>query len=333
MTLADSVHAFRLRVMARAQALGNVSQACRELGISRTLFYRWRRRYLASGPDGLHPRRPGPRRGRPPSLSVQAERAILALALAWPTWGPLRLATQLARPEYGGWRVAPATIYRLLRRRGLQTRWERLAVLEAHSAAHAGLLTERTRRQLARRGQEHHLEATTPGEVVCLDTFYIGKLKGVGKVWQYTACDAACSYAVAWVATEFSARAAARFLLERVLPAYRAAGRTVQRVLTDHGSEYQGAFDHACRALGIQHTRTQPRHAWTNGFVERLQGTILAELWRIEFRRRFFTRVTAMQDALDRYLTFYNHQRPHLGYRTRGRTPAEIFMPAQEVHS
>jgi transposase InsO family protein len=333
MTLADSVHAFRLRVMARAQEVGNVSQACRELGVSRTLFYRWRQRYVAYGPDGLHPRRHGPGRGRPPSLNATDERAILALALAWPTWGPARLAAQLARAEHGARRVAPATIYRLLRRRGLQTRWERLAVLEVHSAAHAGLLTERTRRPVARRRRHPHVEAATPGEVVCLDTFYIGKLKGVGKVWQYTACDAACSYAVAQVSTEFSAQAAARFLLERVLPAYRAAGWPVHRILTDNGSEYQGAFAQGCRAHGLQHTRTQARHAWTNGFVERLQGTILAELWRIAFRRRFFTRVATMQEALNRYLAFYNHQRPHLGYRTRGRTPADIFMRPQEVHS
>ncbi len=331
MTLDDSVHAFRLRVMTRAQVLGNASQACRDAGISRTLFYRWRKRYMAYGPDGLHPRRQGARPGRPSLLSVQAERAILALALAWPTWGPARLAAQLARPEPGGWRVAPATIYRLLRRRGLQTRWERLAVLEVHSAQSAGLLTERTRRHLAR--PSRHIEVTTPGELICLDTFYIGKLKGVGKVWQYTACDAACSYAVAQVSTAFSARAAARFLTERVLPAYRAASWRVQRILTDQGNEFRGAFDQACRAQGIQHTRTQPRHAWTNGFVERLQGTILTELWRIEFRRRFFTRVATMQDVLDRYLTFYNHQRPHLGYRTRGRTPAQIFRRAPEASS
>jgi transposase-like protein len=92
------------------QVLGNVSQACREVGISRTLFDRWRRRYLAYGPEGLHPRRRGPRRGRPPALNVQAERAVLALALAWPTWGPARLAVQLARPEHGGRRVAPSTL-------------------------------------------------------------------------------------------------------------------------------------------------------------------------------------------------------------------------------
>lgn len=327
MTLDDSVHAFRLRVMARAQALGNVSRACRELGISRSLFYRWRKRYLAYGPDGLHPRRHGPRRGRPSTLSVQAERAILALALAWPTWGPARLAVQLARPEHGGLPIAPSTIYRLLRRTGLATRWQRLAVLEVHSAQAAGLLTERTRRHLvaAQRRRGPHVAARMPGDLVCLDTFYIGKLKGVGKVWQYTACDAACSYAIAWVTTAFSAAAAARFLTVHVLPAYRAAGWRLQRLLTDQGTEYRGAFDQACGRLGIRHTRTRPRHAWTNGFVERLQGTILTELWRIEFRRRFFTRVEQLQDTLLRYLAFYNHQRPHLGYRLRGRRPAEIF--------
>lgn len=328
MTLDDSVHAFRLRLMARAQILGNVSQACREFGISRSLFYRWRKRYLAYGPDGLHPRRHGARPGRPPMLSVQAERAILALAITWPTWGPLQLALQLRLPEHGSWQIAPSTVYRLLRRCGLQTRWERLAVLEAHSAQAAGLLTERTRRQLvaAQRRQGPHVKASQPGELVCLDTFYIGKLKGVGKVWQYTACDAACSYGVAQVSLEFSAGATARFLTSRVLPDYDEAGWQIQRVLTDHGNEFRGQFDKACAQRGIRHTRTRPRHAWTNGFVERLHGTILQELWRIEFRRRFFTGVTQMQAALDRYLDFYNHRRAHQGYRTRGRTPGEIFM-------
>jgi len=327
MTLDDSVHAYRLHVMARAHTLGNVTRACREAGISRTLFYRWRRRYTAYGAPGLHPRRHGPRRGRPSSLSLQTERAILALALAWPTWGPARLAVQMARPEHGGWRVAPVTIYRLLRRTGLRTRFERLAVLEAHSAQTAGLLTERTRRRLtaAQRRRGPHVAAQHPGDLVCLDTFYIGKLKGVGRVWQYTACDAACSYAIAQIATECSAEAAARFLSTRVAPAYRAAGWPLRRVLTDRGSEYRRAFDQACQQLRVRHTRTRPRHAWTNGFVERLQGTILTELWRVEFRRRFFTHPAQLQVALDRYLGFYNHQRPHLGYRTRGRRPAEIF--------
>jgi transposase InsO family protein len=148
-------------VIARAQALGNVSQACLEFGISRTLFYRWRRRYLAYGSHGLDPKRPGPRRGRPPTLSVEADRAIRAAALAGPTWGPAHISAHLARPEHGAWNLPPATVYRFLRRVGLQTRWQRLAVLEVHSAQTAGVLTERTRRVLAqvRRRRFPHVAA------------------------------------------------------------------------------------------------------------------------------------------------------------------------------
>ena len=327
MTLEESVQQSRLRVIVRAQQTGNVAKACREFGIPRSLFYRWRKRYLAYGPDGLQPGRTGARRGRPPTLSMQAERAILALAVAWPTWGPLRLAQQLALPEHGAWKLAASTIYRLLKRTGLQTRWERLAVLEAHSAQAAGLLTERTRRQLlaAQRRAGKHVQAEKPGELVCLDTFYIGKLKGVGKVWQLTACDAASSFAVAEITLDFTARATSQFLTKRVVPAFRKAGWPVQRVLTDQGNEFRGAFDHACAESGIRHTRTQPRHAWTNGFVERLQGTILNEHWRIEFRRRYFTGITAMQVSLDQYLQFYNYHRTHQGYRTKGRTPSQVM--------
>ena len=325
----------RLRVIVRAQQIGNVSKACRELGISRSLFYRWRKRYLAYGPDGLQPGRTGARRGRPPALSVQAERAILALAVAWPTWGPLRLAQQLALPEHRGWKLAASTIYRLLKRTGLQTRWERLAVLEAHSAQAAGLLTERTRRQLlaAQRRAGKHVRAEKPGELVCLDAFYIGKLKGVGKVWQLTACDAASSFAMAEITLDFTARATSQFLAKRVVPALRKAGWPVQRVLTDQGNEFRGAFDHVCAELGIGHTRTQPRHAWTNGFVERLQGTILNEHWRIEFRRRYFTAINAMQLSLDRYLDYYNWHRPHQGYRTKGRTPGQVLTQGRCNHA
>jgi hypothetical protein len=95
--------------------------------------------------------------------------------------------------------------------------------------------------------------------------------------------------------------------------------------LTDQGSEYRGAFDQVCRQAHIRHTWTCPRQAWTNEFVERLRGAILTELWRIELRRRFFTNVARLRVALDRYLGFHNHQQPHLGYRTRGWRPAELF--------
>ena len=99
-------------------------------------------------------------------------------------------------------------------------------------------------------------------------------------------------------------------------------------MLTDGGPEFHGVFDETCHRLGIRHTRTKPRHAWTNGFVERLQGTILEEHWRIQFRRRYFTTRAALARSLEGFLRFYNEQRPHQGYRLRGRTPATLFWGA-----
>lgn len=119
MTLEEKVHGFRLHAPRRAQELGNVSAACRELGISRTVFYRWRKRLTAYGADGLYPKRTSACPGRPPRLGPVEERAILATALAWPAWGPNRVSLQLARQ---GICVSPSTVWRALRRRLLGRR-------------------------------------------------------------------------------------------------------------------------------------------------------------------------------------------------------------------
>lgn len=329
MTLEERIQGLRLRALYRAVEVGNASQVCRELGISRSLFYRWKKHLAQYGPEGLYPGRRGCRPGRPPKLEAHQEQAILGMALSWPTWGPRRISQQLARDRMP---MAASTIHRLLRRVGLSTRHERLAVIEHHSARSAGLLTQRTRRALwrARYGRARHVEAKVPGELVCLDCFYIGRLKGVGKLWQITACDAACSYAVAQVIPSPKAIHCARFLKRVLLPAYRKAGWKLQRVLTDQGNEFRGLFDAVCSQLSIHHTRTKPRHCWTNGFVERLQGTILHEHWRIAFRRRFFSTAQAVDHSLQSFLYFYNHQRPHQGYKLNGKTPADIFFGATQ---
>ena len=329
MTLEDNVHAFRLRLFERAERLGNVSAACREVGISRSLYYQLRERFLRYGPDGLHPKRRRGRPGRPPQLAATSERQVLALSLAWPSWGPQQLSAQLARQ---GIAVARNTVYRVLRRRGLARRQQRFVALEGHSAKRAGLLTERTRRAIAKARPlptERHVEAKAVGELVCLDCFYVGNLKGVGKVWQITACDAASSYGLAQLFVgDPNAAVAAGFLRDRVVPEFQRAGFPLQRVLTDRGSEFKADFARTCRNLRIRHTRTKPRHAFTNGFVERLQQTILHDHWRIEFRRRYFTRLAQLEHSLQSYLRFYNFERAHHGYRTQGRSPAELVWGA-----
>src|SRR5258705_7219940 len=112
MTLEDSIHIQRLRVLRDAERLGNVSEACRRHGMSRTGFYRLRQRLEQYGPDGVHPKRRRARRGRPPAIPVQTERQVIAFALAWPTCGPQWDSDQLARD---GVIIAATTIWRLLR--------------------------------------------------------------------------------------------------------------------------------------------------------------------------------------------------------------------------
>ena len=322
MTLDDSIQGFRLRVLRAAQRSGNVSATGRRYDVSRTVFYRWRARLTRDGADGLHPKRRTARRGRAPEVSVIDERRVIAEALAWPTRGPQWVSDRLARQGHA---IAPVTVWRVLRRVGLNHRLARLAVLEEHRAA-TGLLTERTVR---RRRRGRHVVAERPGDLCSLDSFYIGKLKGVGKVWQLTACDRASSYGWARIVVgEVTAALMAAFLVEVVLPGYRAAGWQLRRVLPDNGKEFKAGFVSASAVHQVTHTRTKPRHAWTNGFVERLQGTILHEHWRVAFRRHYFTSARALQRSLDRFLVFYNGHRPHRGYRLRGRTPATVFRGA-----
>jgi transposase InsO family protein len=308
-------------VVREAEQSGNVRETCRRYGWSRARFYALRKRFRAYGADGLRPKPQTGHAGRRPALTVEDERRILALALAWPTRGPQWYSDELGRD---GHPVPRTTVWRWLRRAGLNHRAARLVVLEQASAAQ-GLLTERT----VRRPVGRHLEAADPGDLLSLDLFYVGKLKGVGKVWQITACDVASSYGWARVvAGEVTAARVLAFLEERVLPAYAEAGWPLRCVLTDNGKEFKSAFDRGCEALHLQHRRTKPRHAWTNGVVERFQGTILHEHWRVAFRREYFGSVRALQRSLDGFLRFYNRQRSHHGHRLNGRTPASVFIGA-----
>ena len=172
MTLEDSIHSQRLRVLRDAERLGNVSEACRRHGLSRTLFYRLRRRLELYGPDGVHPKRGQARRGRPPAVPVQTERRVIALALAWPTCGPqwyqrpARARGRGDRRDDGLAAAAPAAARHPPRA---------LAVLERASAATTGLLTERTAKPV------RHVAADAAGRAAVARYVLCGQAEGRGQ--------------------------------------------------------------------------------------------------------------------------------------------------------
>lgn len=304
----------------------NATEACRSLQISRSRFYELRRRYLAYGEAGLLPRpRPPERPDR--RLAAPLVDQIIAYAVHHPTEGPRSIACALALPRFGGWRVSHGGVSNVLARAGLSRASARLAAAEALSASEGGPITERALRDLRAQEVTHrHIGSDIPGEQVFLDTMFVGKLKGVGKIWQYSAVDGSCSFGFAKVlAGEKSASAAATFLEHEVVPVYREAGIELKEVIVDGGPEFMGEFRRTCGRLRISRHQLPPRSPDLNAFVERFQGTVLHLHYRTAFRYRFYTSAADIDADLQAWLRFYNFERPHRGYRTKGRRPAEIY--------
>jgi transposase InsO family protein len=329
---ADSLARLRKALIDRAERKeAPVTQLCREAGISRSRFYELRARYRQYGEAGLRPKpRPTERPGR--QLPEPLVDAIVAYAVEHPTHGQRTIADALARERFGGWRVSHGGVANVLRRAGLGRRLARLAAAESLAASEGGPLTERVLREVRaiERAATRHIGSDVPGEELFFDTFYVGRLKGVGKVWQFSAVDGASSFGVARVlAGSKTAAAMARFLTDDVLPAIRRAGLRLVTATTDNGPEFARRFAEACLAAGVHHHRIPPRSPNLNAFVERFQGTVLHLHYRVAFRYRYYTAIETIDADLQAWLRFYNFERPHRGYRTRGRTPASIFFSQQ----
>ncbi len=327
MAPAESLARSRKHVLDRvARGEVSVARACRDAGISRARYYQLRRRYLAYGEAGLRPR---PHPARPSrQLRLPLVDAIVSYAITHPTEGERSVACALALPRFGAWRISHGGVRSVLRRTGLGRRLARLAAAEALSAAEGGPLTERTLREIRaiERPRVMHIGSATVGAELFADTMYVGKLKGVGTVWQYTMVDGACSFGFARVrAGRKSAKSMARFLEEDVLSVYREAKIRLVRINTDGGPEFGKAFTAKCRELGIEHHRLPPRSPDLNAFVERFQGTCLHLHYRTAFRYRYYQSALDIDADLQAWLRHYNFERPHRGYRTAGRTPASIF--------
>ena len=329
MAPADSLARLRKALIDRAERKeAPVTKLCREAGISRSRFYELRARYRQYGEPGLRPR-PHPAERPARRLPEPLVDAICAYAVEFPTHGERTIADALARPRFGAWRVSHGGVRNVLRRAGLGRRLARLAAAESLAASEGGPLTERTLREVRaiERAKTVHIGSEVPGEEVFFDTFYVGHLKGVGKVWQLSAVDGASSFGLARViAGPKSAAAMACFLADDVLPACERAGLRLVTATTDNGPEFGRAFTAACTAAGVEHHRIPPRSPNLNAFVERFQGTVLHLHYRIAFRYRYYTRVEDIDADLQAWLRFYDFERPHRGYRTKGRTPATIFF-------
>jgi transposase InsO family protein len=328
MNATDKVALHKLSVLELAQSLGNVTEACRQRGVSRTQFYEYKRRFQTHGIEGLKDL-PPIHKTHPFTTPPETVKRILALSLEHPGWGCIKLSSMLKLEEIN---VSSPTIQNILIKNNMGSIYERMLKLEEKAAQKAIELTPEQVAQIEKYNpcfRERHVESSRPGELLSQDTFYVGTLKGVGRVYLHAVVDTYSSYAFGFLHTSKQPEAAAAVLHNDVLPFYKSKGLTIQALLTDNGREFCGKDTHPYEiylALNdIEHRRTKVRKPQTNGFVERFNKTVLEEFFRIAFRTKLYESVRVLQEDLDQWLVHYNTERPHLGYRNMGRRPIETI--------
>lgn len=326
----------KLSLLQLAEELGNVSKACQLMGYHRDSFYEIKRAFQTSGVAALVEQRRGPRGPHPNRVSSEVEQTILDFCLAHPTKGSQFVANQL---RLQGVQVSQSGVRGVWQRHDLLTRHKRLLRLEAQARDTTFLLSDEQMRLLERAGSDvlpQHVESNAPGELLNQDTFYWGTLKGVGKVYVQVVVDTFCSLAFAKVYTSKMPVTAADTMYERVLPFYEALGIPVQAILTDNGREFCGKPEqHPYELLlameGIEHRTTKIATPRTNGFVERMNRTLLDECFRVAGRQTWYITPAEIQRDLDTFLRYYNLERSHQGYRLRGRTPAQALRESLQL--
>jgi transposase InsO family protein len=313
----DIVYDRRVRLIEHAARIGNVSEACRVFGVSRKTYYEWVNKAEQYGLSALLPReRRTPH--QPNAMTSEEVAVILSEAIARPTLGPRSLLRHLR--ERGVDRSASG-VAKVLSRHNLGTAKQRVIALASLTATETGQLTE-----AAMEGPFGFCQfASHPGQIVALDAFYVGRLKGIGAVWQLTAVDIATRYAVVQLVVGDKTATVAALFLDHLKKALRKTGITLAGVLTDNGPEFVGkAFKTHVGVLGLEHHRIPPRSPNHNAVCERFHGTVLHEFYRPHFHRGRVDDVALLDRSLQSWVTDYNHHRPNHGDYMAGRTPLEV---------
>lgn len=331
MTTKQKVARRKLSLLELATEMDNVSKACRIMGYSRQQFYEIRRNYQSFGADGLIDRLPGPKGPHPNRVAEEIEQAILTHCLDHPGHGALRVSHELMLK---GLQVSSGGVRGVWSRHNLLTKHERLLRLEKSVAARKIELSDEQVRLLERFSpefRERHIETRHTGDLVAVDTFFVGHLKGVGKVYLQSAIDCHSRYAWGRLYTSKLPVTAVHLMNTDVLPTFEEQSAPITTVLSDNGREFCGRPDRHPYELflqleGIEHRTTRVKRPQSNGFVERLHRTLLDEHFRIMGRKKFYETVDEMQTDLEAYLKTYNHERPHQGRNMKGRTPLKAFI-------
>lgn len=319
-----------------AKELGNVSRACKLMGFSRDTFYRYQQAVETNGVEALLDKSK-----RVPNLKNRVhsytEERVCALALEYPAYGQTRISNELRKE---GINISHAGVRSVWMRNGLTTMKERMLKLEEKVAKEGIILTETQLKALETKKEEAEargeIETEHPGYLGSQDTFYVGTIKGIGRIYQQTFVDTYSKIAQCKIYQMKTPLTAADLLNDRVLPFFEKYNVPLLRILTDRGTEYCGKHDSHDYQLflaikDIEHTKTKTKSPQTNGICERFHKTILEEFYQTAFRKKIYMSVEDLQFDLDEWIAFYNLNRPHQGKRCNNKTPMETFLEGLDI--
>lgn len=322
----------KLGVLELSRQLGSVTQACKVLGYSRDSFYRFKKLYEEGGElalrDIVRANRPNEKNRVAPELEAQ----VVKMAIDNPALGQQRVSNELRKE---GIFISPGGVRSVWQRHDLETFKKRLKALEAKVAQEGLILTESQLQALEKAKEakkaEGEIETEHPGYLGAQDTFYVGNLKGVGRIYQQTFIDTYSKVAFAKLYDRKNALVAADMLNDQVVPFFDEHEIPLLRILTDRGSEYCGNREHHEYQLyldleNIDHSKTKAKSPQTNGICERFHKTILNEFYQVTFRRKVYESIEMLQQDLNAWLHEYNEVRPHSGKYCYGKTPMQTFI-------
>lgn len=319
-----------------AEELGNVSKACKIMGFSRDTFYRYQELAQDGGVDALIDRSK-----RKPNVKNRVdesiEKAVLDYAINQPAHGQHRTSNELRKQ---GIFVSGSGVRSIWVRHGVENFKKRLHALEAKVASEGILLTDSQIAALERKKLDDEacgeIETHHPGYLGSQDTFYVGNLKGVGRIYQQTFVDTYSKVAFAKLYTSKTPITSADILNDRVLPFFGQHQLPMLRILTDRGTEYCGRMDQHDYQLylainDIDHTKTKAQSPQTNGICERFHKTILQEFYQVTFRKKLYDKLEELQKDLDEWIKYYNNERTHQGKMCCGRTPLNTLLDGKKI--